>query len=361
MKIRSWFDGILHPSRSYQSTEARAIYFATFAGTVSLIATFFYYWSHGTIPMFGNISIGAAAITQSSITAFVGYFLVLYQNRDRQSGAPRLFRLRAYIDMGALSFIHGTIAFMLTTLAYYAISEAFKGVHIDTVASSIMVAVTVSVTGYAVYLIAENATTLKISSALAVFLITGTLTSMMTASEPRWWQVHISELGAGSGFSAYAFNITLIIAGAVVISIADLIAKDFARLCKVDPEHRRANIGMLRIVLFIMGVFLAFIGIFPWNRYPILHNVASNGMIILFIAMVMRLRYLVPTFSRAFFIFSYTLIGVIIVSLVLLMHFGYFDLTAFEIVCFLTLFGWLVVFVRQVAAALHDDQRRINI
>lgn len=363
MEIRSRLDGILHPGRNHQSTEARAIYFAGFAGIGSLVATLFYFWTFGTIPLYGSVSIGMTAITQLSFTAFVAYFFVLFLNRRRRPDVPWLYRMRSYVDMAALSFIHGAIAFMLTTLIFNTISEAFKGVQIDAVASSIIVAGTVLVTGYAFYLIAENATTLTISSALAVFLISGTLLSMMTASEPYWWHVHISELGAGSGFSSYAFNVTLIIAGAVLISIADLIAKDFTLLCKVNRKHRRANIniGMLQAIIIVMGVFLAGIGLFPWNRYPVLHNISSNGMLILFVLMIIRLRYLVPTFSRAFFMFSYVLIAILVVSMVLLVHFGYFDLTAFELICFTVLFGWFVVFVRQVAAALHDEQRRVRV
>lgn len=360
MEIRSWFDGILHPSRNYQSTEARAIYFASFAGTVSLVATLFYFWTHDTLPMFGKVAIGTTAIIQSSITAFVGYFFVLYQNREQSKDASWIQRSRAYFDMIALAFIHSAIAFLLTTIVYFVVSEAFKGVRIDPIASSIIVAATVMIAGYSFYLIAENATTLMISSALAVFLIAGALTSMMTASDPYWWQVHLSSLGSGSGFSSYAFNVTLIIAGIVVVSIADLISKDFARLATVDPDYERAKVPVVRTVIALMGLCLVCIGLFPWDIYPVLHNIASNGMVLLFVITVVGLRSIVPTFSSAFFAFSYVLTAVLIVSLLLVFSVGYFDLTAFEIICFLVLFGWFVVFVRQVAAALHDEEKYIR-
>lgn len=361
MEIRSWLDSILHPSRSYQSTEARAIYFAVFAGTMSLIATLFYFWGQDTIPIFGKVSIGATAIVQSSITAIIGYFFVLYQNRDQPTELSIMARLRAYFDMAALSFIHGAIAFLLTTIVYFVVSHGFRGVRIDIYASSCIVAATVLVTGYAFYLIAENATTLMISSALAVFLIAGAMTSMFTSTEPYWWQQHLSSLGGGTGVSSYAFNITLVIGGIVIISIADLIAKDFAQLSELDHEYKRANVGIMRAIIIVMGVFLAGIGLFPWNTHPLLHNISATGMMLLFVCMVIGLRSLVPTFSKAFFVFSYALIGVLVTNLLLLVRVGYFDLTAFEIICFLVLFGWFVVFVRQVAAALHDEDRRINV
>lgn len=361
MSVGSWLGGVLHPSRSYQSSEARAIYFAAIAGTVSLLAALFYFAGHGDIPIFGRVSIGTTAIVLASVAAFIGYFIVLYQNRERTKGRSTFYKVRVFLDRFSLSFIHGALVFLLTTVAYFVVSEAFTGVLIDKYASSIIVATTVLVAAYTFYLIAANATTLMISSALAVFLVSGALTSMITATDPYWWQMHLSSLGGGDGFSSYAFNLTLIIGGAVIVSIANLIANDFSRLKTLDSKFKQANIGRVRVLLMLMGLGLAGVGLFPFDTYPMLHNVSASGMFFLFIGLVIGLRSLVPTFSRAFFIFSYAMIGVLLASLVLLTRVGYFDLTAFEIICFLVLFGWLVVFIRQIAAALHDEERRVHV
>ena len=357
MSIGSLLGVVFHPSRSYQSTEARAIYFAALAGTVSLIATLFYFAGHGAIPIFGSVSIGTTAIALASLAAFIGYFLVLYQNRERSRRWTLLHRTYAFLNMFALAFIHGALVFLLVTITFFVVSEAFTGVMIDMYASSIIVAATVVVAGYAFYLIASNATTLAISSALAVFLVSGALTSMITATDEYWWQMHLSSLGGGTGFSSYAFNLTLIIGGAVIVSIASLIARDFARLETLDPKFKQANIGRVRIILMLMGIGLAGVGLFPYDTHPTLHNVSASGMFFLFIGLVVGLRALVPTFSNACFVFSYSMIGVLVVSLLLMIRVGYFDLTAFEIICFVVLFGWLVVFIRQIAAALHDEQQ----
>jgi hypothetical protein len=357
MSIGSLLGSILHPSKSYKSVEARAIYFAAIAGTVSLVAALFYFSGNGPIPIFGRVSIGTTAIALASVAAFTGYFLVLYQNRERSRRLSLLGKVYAFSNMFALAFIHGALVFLLTTVAFYVVSEAFTGVLIDMYASSVIVASTVLVAAYTFYLIADNSTTLMISSALAVFLVSGALTSMITATDPYWWQMHLSSLGTGEGFSSYAFNFTLIIGGAVIVSIANLIAYDFSRLETLDPKFQMANIGRVRTLLMLMGLGLAGVGLFPFDTHTTMHNISASGMFFLFIGLVLGLRSLVPTFSKAFFIFSYVMVGVLVVSLVLFLRVGYFDLTAFEIICFVVLFGWLVVFIRQIAAALHDEQR----
>jgi hypothetical membrane protein len=361
MEIRSWFDGILHPSKSYQSAEARAIYYAALAATVALVAALYYFASDGPIPIFGRVSIGTTAIVLASIAAFIGYFLVLYQNRGHIRRLSLPHKVRAYIDMFALSFIHGAIVLLLTIITFYVVSQAFQGVLIDKYASSVIVAATVLAASYTMYLLAANATTLMVSSALAVFLVSGALTSMITASDPYWWQMHLSSLGTGSGISSYAFNLTLIIGGMVIICIADLIASDFARLGSLNPEYQRANVSRLRGILILMGLGLAGIGLFPFDTNTTMHNISASGMFLLFIGLVVSLRSLVPVFSKAFFVLSYVMVGVLIISLVLLMRVGYFDLTAFEIICFVVLFGWLVVFIRQIAAALHDEEGKVHV
>jgi hypothetical membrane protein len=360
MSIDSLLRSVLHPSKSYQSSEARAIYFAAIAGTVSFITALFYFSGHGDIPIFGRVSIGTTAIALSSIAAFIGYYLVLYQNREHTARSSLLHKTSVFLDMFALAFIHGALVFLLSTIVYYVVSEAFTGVLIDKYASSIIVAATVVVAAYAFYLIATNATTLMISSALAVFLVSGALTSMITASDPYWWQLHLSSLGSGDGFSSYAFNLTLIIGGVVIISIADLIANDFAKLKTYDTKFSRTNSRLIRIFLMLMGIGLAGVGLFPIDRHLALHNLSASSMFFMFIGLVIGLRSLVPTFSRAFFVVSYALVGVLCVCLMLFVRVGYFDLTAFEIICFLVLFGWLVVFIRQIAAALHDEQRHVR-
>jgi hypothetical protein len=103
----------------------------------------------------------------------------------------------------------------------------------------------------------------------------------------------------------------------------------------------------------IMGVTLAGIGLVPLNVSIVAHNVFSGGTTLVFgvllIAAPVLMRGLPWQFFLVTFVFLLALVGAA------LLHFGinYFNLTAFELVAFVILFGWIAVFVRFLAAVLR--------
>lgn len=358
MNTPSPLDFALAPSKNQRSVEARAIYVAAAFAAIAFVLALIYFAGHPNLPIFGRVSIGTTSIVLSAIASFLSYYYVLYQNRKPRKGQSKARKAYLTFNMVALSFIHAAIVFLLVTVWFYVVSQAFQGARIDGVASSVLVATTVGVTSYVVYLVAGAKTTLMVSTALAIFLVAGALTSMITAQNPYWWQIHLSNLGGSGGFSAYAFNLTLIIGGAVVACIADLIADDFRRLAAINKKYSGVKVRTLRTMLMLIGLGLAGVGLFPYNTMDFLHNVSASGMVFLFLALVIGLRIFVPSFSHAFVWFSYAMLGIIFLSLYLFVGVGYFDLTSFELICFVVLFGWLVVFIRQIAAAYQDELTR---
>lgn len=241
---------------------------------------------------------------------------------------------------------------LLTAIIFFVVSDAFTGLVLDGYISSVLVATTVAVTSYVVYLVGVGVSTVMIANALAVFLVAGVLVSMITADDPYWWQ-HLSSLGAGSGVSAFAFEMTLVMGGAVVACLAAYLSRDFQQLQSLNTQFTDTKIRTVQTLLALIGLFLAFVGYFPYDTNPAIHDNSASGMVVLFLALILGLRFLVPGMSRAFVLFSYVLMGVLIACLVLYVI-GYFNLTAFEIASFAIVFSWLVVFIRQVAAALVD-------
>lgn len=349
----------LTPSKTQRSVEARALYFAAGAAASAFVIALCTFWGSTGVQMSGWGSIGSVAVILATITAFVGYFYVMYQGRPHLEKSSSLHKVRVFFTMFALSFVHAAITFLVLMAGFYLVHLAFLNVTIDRYASSAIVAVAVGAVGYGIYLIAAHKTTSMVSAALAVFLVAGALTSMITAGNPYWWEMHLSSLGgAGGGASAYVFNITLIIGGAVLVAVADLIASDFEQLAKVNKRFNTTHAAPIRTTLAFIGVALAGVGLFEWNVYPLVHNVSAGIMVVLFIGLMIALPKLVPAFSRAFFLFSGVILWSLLGGMVLYYFLGYFNLTAYELFCFAVLFGWLIVFVRQIAAALQDEAPR---
>ena len=82
---------------------------------------------------------------------------------------------------------------------------------------------------------------------------------MLSASDPHWWQENLSALGMTDDVSALAFNLTLIIAGAIVTVIARYATATLPTTTREELRRRT----LLRSGLVLIGIFLALVGVFP--------------------------------------------------------------------------------------------------
>lgn len=324
-------------------SETRALYAAGFSTAIATAIGLCYFWGEYSA-LFGRHSIGSLASLVAAIAAFVA-FLAAY-NWPLKT-APKLWhRVRDLLTVAALAFIHAAICLLVVAVVFFLAQNAFLGLKLDQWVAAVLTGVSAGICGYAAYLAGSSMTTLRLSTSLAIFLVTGMMASMITANDPYWWQLHFSSLGAGGTGSAVAFNLTLIVAGLVIICLADFIAADFGRL---SGTSKPARVNTIRIMLTIIGLMLAGVGLFKYDQYPQLHFYSAAGMAFLFLAMMAALPRLAPNFSKAFIIFSYAIMGVILACVWLWKGVGYLNLTAFELVCTAIIFAWLVVFVRNLA------------
>ena len=342
------------PTTPSRSLEANAIYAAAIASTVAFIIGVIAFWSQ-VVPLFGRgYSLGFVASIVGAVVALVVY-LASSEIQTPRGRKSRVFAVETITTIWSLAVVYAAVAFLLYAGGFFAIQSAFFGVSIDMWAASTILAVSAGLVAYATYLAAAQMNALRVSAILAIFLVSGTMISMLTASDPYWWETHFSSLGASGGVSGYAFNATLIIAGIVIAGLSKFIVDDFAKLEKIKSPLANAKINILQIVLTLIGIFLAFVGLFVYDAWPFMHNTSAGGMAILFIGLILGLPYFVPNFSKAFFLFSYSLMAALVVCYVLFDIIGYFNLTVFEMIAAGIIFGWLVVFVRQIAAAIQDN------
>jgi hypothetical membrane protein len=303
------------------------------------------------VPISGRGSIGqfvglAGAVT--AVVVFVGVVLsVRAQNPSAAgqgpSGVPRE-RLSWY-DIAALALAHAVIALLGWTAIANVVSDSFQGALVYSFSAALLAGVAVAVTSYAVFLSATRLTPMLLSLILALFLVVGIFASMLTASDPLWWQENLSMLGVTGDVSARAFNLTLIIAGVVVTTIAHYATSAIpARTSQEQRGRRRVRSG-----LALMGILLACVGIFPVDEYFGLHTLAASGMALVYIALVAALRRLIPDIPRTFLVLGYVFIAVILI-LVVFFATGYYTLTAVELVSFLLIFSWLMILIRNTDA-----------
>jgi len=253
----------------------------------------------------------------------------------------------AVFDAVAVSLAHAVVIGAGVILLADIMSVSLPGAPVYALEGTLIVAVISGVSAYIAFSSAVHMSPLLLSTVLTAFLTMGAVTSMVTASDKYWWKENLSSLGTHLDFSGLTFNATLIVGGIVVasmarISTAGLIGGAFGR----GPL-------VARWALLLLGVLLACVGIVPVNVSVLMHNTAATGMAVVFCALAVGIRWMMPMIPMAFRIFGWMLVAMIAGSS-LLFALGYYNLTAVELVASIAVFGWIIVFLRVVGALDAD-------
>lgn len=310
------------------------------AGLVALIAFRFQ-----SAPIAGAGSIGEFAAIASAVVAILAFVAGRYVVRipGHRVGVLDI------LDVAALAIAHAVIALLTWTLLAVILERGFQDAEVFAIPLVVLAGAAAAVTAYVVFYSATHMDLPLLAVVLAVFLIEGVLASTLTANDPHWWQLNLSALGMTDDLSALAFNLTLIVAGFIVTTLARYATRGI-------PTPNPHGISRTRICLIVVGVFLACVGIFHVDDFFALHTGVASGMAVAFGVLVLRLRAWIPGMPRAFFWLGILFVAVIVL-LAVLFALGYYTLTAVELVAGILVFSWIILFIRN-AAALQEDVTR---
>ena len=286
----------------------------------------------GSVGQFGAVCSGIVAVV-----AFVTGDLVAKKGRRDVLGI---------VDLAALAFAHAVIAILTWTLLSVILEDAFFSAEVFAFPVIVLSGAIASVTGYVAFLSATHMDLTLLAILLATFLIEGMLAAMLTASDPLWWHEHLSSLGATQDISSLTFNLTLIIAGVIVTTLARSATSGV-------PSSDPAGMARVRLCLVLIGVFLALVGVFKVDQFFWLHTGFASGMAVVYGVLVIRLPAWVPDISRFFVVLGWVFFGVMLL-LGVFYGVGYYTLTAVELVGGTLVFTWIILFLRN-AAALQQD------
>ena len=347
------------PAESRQTLESAAL---IVGAAVFVIAAVIAALTFGgkDLPISGPGSLGQFVAIVGGITGFVVFIFGRLVLRTRKSRLGELenaeydaagVRLRWY-DVAALALAHGVIAILAWTGLAALLGVSFKGALVFTFSAIVLAGVGTALTSYVVFLSSVHLSSMLLSLVLAAFIVSGAITSMMSATDPLWWQKNLSTLGIGNDISSLAFNVTLIIAGIMVTTIAHYATAPLPASTRAEARGRT----LVRVALMVIGILLACVGAFPLDRNETIHNYSASGMAVVYVALVIAFPWLVPSISRVFVILGYVYVGVIVVLAVFFIS-GYYNLTAVELVAFTLIFSWLIVLLRNTGEPTDAPQR----
>lgn len=333
------------------------------ASFVGAAVVAFFVFSGRDLTISGDGSLGQFAGIAGGVIALLAYGggRVASWRVPWLGGKPVRYRSKTGIavevfDTIAIAVAHAVVVLLLWTVLGDVLARSFQDAEVFALPGVLLTATSAAVSGYYVFLSAANMNPLLLSAVLAVFLVVGALTSMLTAANPHWWRLNLSALGMTDDISGMTFNLTVIVAGVIVTAIA--------RYATGSPgaDDRKPSRGELQVrsALIAIGVLLACVGLFPVNRFLLLHNTVATGMAVVFLVLVVGIHWAMPGLPPAFIGLGFVFLGVIL-AVALFFAFGYYNLTAVELVAAVLIFSWIIVFLRiTVATAEGADGREVD-
>lgn len=302
-------------------------------------------------PISGPGSVGQFAAIASAVVAFLaviaGRVLVHRHGRHRRLGVLDC------IDVAALGFAHAVIALLGWTLLAVILEQSFIGAEVFALPVLILSGATAAMSGYLAFYSATHMDLQLLAVVLAVFLVFGVVASMLTASDPNWWKDNLSALGMSSNVSAFAFNITIIVAGFLVTTLARYSTRGI-------PTANPKGVGRVRVCLIVVGVFLGLVGVFPVDRFFALHTGVASGMVVAFGVLVIALPRWITGMPRPFVVLGWLFLAITLL-LAVFFFVGYYTLTAVELVAGILVFTWIVLFIRNAAALQQDAEKPASV
>lgn len=171
-------------------------------------------------------------------------------------------------------------------------------------------------------------------SVLAVVtLVTGVLISIVTTSDPLWWQLYFSQLGTFGDFSARMFNGSVMVSGILFASYGATLGAELP--VGVGRRTRHA----LRISLVSIGANMVAIGLIPIPVSQVLHDLAAMGLALSLIALLCAgfgLR------RKTYAVRIFLIVGaVVLIGGMVVLTLDLITLALYEAIAFSTLGVWL--------------------
>ncbi len=250
-------------------------------------ACFLLGWLSGTVVLWGDprpftgpssVILVMALITGLISAAAFGVSAVWHRSGEARP-MPHWQIFISSVSTVAVAVTLGGVTGLGMLLLGEILTTGLPGLELGAVGGGIFVGVAVAVAGRFAFQTGVSVSTRNLTSLLFTFLMIGTLFAMTTATDPTWWQRNFSQLGTGG--SAWAFNGTLMIAGALVSTIGSYIGRDLHRLLG-DGQLRR--IGTTVLLWAFAGLALATVGMLPLHSLPLPHTIAAFLTLALLVA-----------------------------------------------------------------------------
>jgi len=181
-----------------------------------------------------------------------------------------------------------------------------------------------------------------------IIILAGSFCSAMLTDDSRWMNWHFSRLGEGSAFSSMIFNVAIFLSAIVMLALAISLSNNVSKI------RSNQNFDAIRAKTIIYRAFTAVtvcligVSLFPFDRFPVVHNICGYSMLFVFLALCITAPKFLPIFSKNFYIYSKVVLLCVIICYTLFIVFQTVTLLSIEFVIFIFLYGWLFLFIKGI-------------
>jgi hypothetical protein len=233
--------------------------------------------------------------------------------------------------------------------------EAFAGLTLGRIVSAALVGALVGAAAYRATNEAYRLTPVGLFRLVSIVLLGGVFVSMLFG-QPGWWRGNFSALGIyGSAPAAPIFNLSLLLASLLFVSVIDLVFATLDRRVgpkdKTDPLLHGARLPVAKALLATIAVLLGGVGLFPYiggSVFATLHNLCAFGMMGAFVVLIGGQQWIIPGLSREFDVFSALVLVFVVGAYWIMKWTTALSLTAFELLAFTACFVWLGVLMKNL-------------
>ncbi len=308
------------------------------------------------LPLYGERSLGVfAAIGAGVVSAGVagsGYWRA--RNDPGQRWRAELSPMVSRINVASVVLVHAVLAVLAALVAFLVLDLSFVGLEVDPFWSATLMGVTVGLTAYLVHLSVTSLTTRHMVTLLLAFVGVSAVTAMVTAPDKEWWKVHFSHLGTFWSLSSLMFNGALVVGGLLVTTFAVYVANDMRPLVAGGVLRSKGSPRAISLLFVLMGSLLAGVGLVPVSLSLTVHNLCAFGVASMYLLLLVAGRWILRGMPRAYFVAAWAFLAATLLAVFLYASVDLLSLTAFEIVVFALVFGWISVFIRFLGVANQE-------
>ena len=170
--------------------------------------------------------------------------------------------------------------------------------------------------------------------------------TVLLANDPNWARWHISYLGEGDSFSAHFFNVSMWIAGAMVVWLSLAFGRDLKALQASAPRYAAMHPMIVQAGIGLMGMCVYLIGLFPRSFGILPHDIFGHTIYLVFLLLCVGSPWILPGLPKWFYVMSYAFHASMIGLFVLYWTGVSESLYAAEVATFVFFLVWMVLLLQ---------------